>query len=575
MNISLTGNPFVDTGYFVLASKAGLAQPEKMTWTDVQRIYADGLELARANARLSGFTMVFGTNGPLTQSSYRPTGKKKEPSDTNIKAYTSILSALLHEAMHKGRSGPICEVCGASPSFDFDATVRSALAAAGVGDPGLKQIGRDWFPLAGSPGNDAQALPAGSRGLHICARCLFAVHYMPMGLMLVQGKLACFQSNLVRIAIELTGDIAQEYEARLAASTSKIELLGKKEGTTGLTRRLMKWMQKRRDVAKELERKLDDAHLTIWLFSNSGTGADCELMLVPNTAVQFLWRVEREGLDKDLEVLLKSESKRADEQLLMRVQDGRDYSGLYPFKTYKGASPGLFALYHQIVLGQSHRSLILAQSLARQRIADATPKERKALQKSSALEGKNASLQRSRIKNTMLTHAVKDGFELDEYWQMFPISGTHPLRVDWRGWRTLGYFLVNAEVEDIHDYLQPVNDRQATTIVAQDTTMKPRSDIQHMAQLYFDGFVCEKGIKRFKRDIIDEFNTRFGSGLNWLRDIFQRLATQEAGFTITEWDEFVQDDYGEPQPRELVFQLRLALANLYREYLVRQGRKQE
>jgi hypothetical protein len=568
--IQLSGNPFVDTGYYVLAALGRVSRPEDLTWEDVRRIYGNGLELAHANVRLKGFTMVFGTNGPLTQSGYRPKGNKKVLSDTNVAAYAGVLSAFLHEVEHDAPEQPLCEICGISHTFNFSDVIGDALGHAGIKDPGAKQIGRDWFPLAGSPGNDVQALPAASRGLHICAKCLFAVHYMPLGLMLVQGKLACFQSTPIRIAVEMTGDTVEQYQSFLAASSGKVELLGKKKGTTQITTQMLAWMRKRRDVMRD--GRLEEAHFTVWLFTNSGTNADCDLLQIPNDAMQFLWRVYREGLDSELENLLRDESKRADEQLLMRVLDRRDYARLYPYKTFEGASPRLFALYHQAVLGETANCLQLAQNLANDRIHTADAKERKVLRKPRVLEGTDGKRERSLVKRTMLNLAQSSGFDLDAYQSLFPVTQLTPLKVDWRGWRTLGYYMYQNTDEPVTDYSGYV-----TTAVPQQPemkggqAMKPRKDIKQIAQMYFDHWIGPdgKGIARFDREIFRGWNKNHGrdQGIAWLRQVFVELALKSPGFEIEDWDLFVQDEEGHPWPMELVFQMRLALANIYREYV--------
>src|SRR5271157_3622339 len=198
--IQLTGNPFVDTGLYVLSYLTGVTEPEQLTLEKIRTVYGDGSELAKANARLKSFTMVFGMNGPLMQTGYRPVGQKKVVSEKNILAYTSILSGFLDEMGKEELNYPMCEICGYEHSFNFDTVVREGLAKAGIGDKGIRQIAREWFPLAGSPGNDAQALPSASRSLSICAKCLFVVHYMPLGMMLMEKRLVCFQSNYPQIA---------------------------------------------------------------------------------------------------------------------------------------------------------------------------------------------------------------------------------------------------------------------------------------------------------------------------------------------------------------------------------------
>lgn len=60
-------------------------------------------------------------------------------------------------------------------------------------------IGRNWFPLAGSMGSDAQALPSASSGLNCCAKCLLAVQYLPQAGILMNGRLVLFQSTSIKL----------------------------------------------------------------------------------------------------------------------------------------------------------------------------------------------------------------------------------------------------------------------------------------------------------------------------------------------------------------------------------------
>ena len=76
MEITLTGNPFVDTGIFTI--KAHLAKEEKSDPKDVLQVkdIEDAFEskdgfarwLARANRQLKSFYMVVGTNSALVNT---------------------------------------------------------------------------------------------------------------------------------------------------------------------------------------------------------------------------------------------------------------------------------------------------------------------------------------------------------------------------------------------------------------------------------------------------------------------------------------------------------------------------
>ena len=163
MKIGLTGNPFVDTGLGVICS---LVRPEiddisQLTLAHIKSVHGDGTHLADLNSKLKAFTQVFGTNNPLFQPSYG-FKKGKGPSEINVKIYTSILNGLLSE-IGKSENGPRCWACGCQTNFNFSDVCKKAIIENGKNANDEKWIGRDWFPLAGSLGNDAQALPAASQ----------------------------------------------------------------------------------------------------------------------------------------------------------------------------------------------------------------------------------------------------------------------------------------------------------------------------------------------------------------------------------------------------------------------------
>lgn len=178
--MEFTGNPFVDGGLAVVTHLAGKSGIDELSLTDISKTFSDGSELCRANLRLKSFTMVFGTNGPLTQPAYKKSG-------ANEIIYKAVLRRLAGAMLDEGQAGEPCELTGIRTRFDFHQTCVEALREGGQKLPERKWVGRDWVPLAGSLGNDAQALPAASRPLHVSALALLALQFLPQGLFLSKG----------------------------------------------------------------------------------------------------------------------------------------------------------------------------------------------------------------------------------------------------------------------------------------------------------------------------------------------------------------------------------------------------
>ena len=59
MSISLTGNPFVDTGLAVLAFRSGCEHIEDLTLEKMKNVHGDGTELASRNSKLKSTTIIF------------------------------------------------------------------------------------------------------------------------------------------------------------------------------------------------------------------------------------------------------------------------------------------------------------------------------------------------------------------------------------------------------------------------------------------------------------------------------------------------------------------------------------
>jgi len=94
--MSLTGNPFVDTGLAVIAFRAGLDDVERLTVSDVQKVHGDGSDLAGFNEKLHSFTMVFTKNSLLTNASIRDRTER-------LKMYKGVVNELPAVSHVEGR----------------------------------------------------------------------------------------------------------------------------------------------------------------------------------------------------------------------------------------------------------------------------------------------------------------------------------------------------------------------------------------------------------------------------------------------------------------------------------------
>jgi hypothetical protein len=499
---------------------------EELEFSDIRRVYGDGSSMARQNQRLKSYTMVFGTNGALIQHQYKKIGK-------NEKVYRAMLRRLLDEAGREGVFGEPCDLTGIRSNLDFGNLSSEALRESGLpASDQMKWVGRDWIPLGGSLGNDAQALPGASRPLHVSALALFTLQYLPLGTFLFKGKLTCFQSTAAQLAQDLVGNVVRKNNASLDR-----EILGKGEGTKVVLEFLL-------NLFSELKEHRDEnvlppnTELLLWLFSNSGTGADCALEAIPDHALRFAFDASAQ-FNYEIRKLFARDPKDSRFQLFESIRARRDYPGLYPLKGWPGASSAFYSFYQLSVRGVDPTALLVAKRVAEIIVQQTAAKDRKTIRKPEFL--------RSNTGKNRVRQAISENLSLAEYDALFP-STRHPIRTSADGWNFIHFYLAKEDPQ-MGTYAPPVALK----------TTHPK--IVEIGNAYFD----QKGSKKVK-NVLDRLAQR-KLGVAWLQDVFCRLAEDPRykDFNFGTWDEFACDEDGRPRVFELLFQLRLYLANKYRE----------
>lgn len=529
--LELTGNPFVDTGLAVLAALVGLDELECLTIEQVREVHGNGNRLASWNGTLKSFTMVFTKNSLLTNPSIKDGSKRTA-------MYRSVVGGLLDRMWHEELAFP-CEACGASRTLDFDQLCRSSIT--GVVEKQTRFVGRDWFPLAGSMGSDAQALPAASRPVHLCAKCLFAVHYLPLGLILLDGRLAVFQSTSTEFWYELVRDIVHEVQGRTKAGN--FDTLGAKEGSRTLAKRLLALFERLQTAARFGEIPRGTA-LHAWRFTNSGASPECEITEVPNAALVFLWKAVRQGLRQEVEGLIDSDKKR-ERPFFRCIAERSEYRGLYPHGRMQGASPELFILYETEVCGRARRTLQLAHRLAHEALKGLKLKDLKKFQREEAF---SEPAIRNRFRGLMVRLAEQRDFGLDDYIRLFPYSDDDSgIQVRFDGWNLVRYYLHHAT----HPPAGPDDESSAESFPS------PKLDrVRYYAARIFADHVGTREKASFQSDVLSRM-ARGTIASRWLQGQFVRLAENHIGFTFEAWGRLCGLSTGRVFIGELLFQMRL------------------
>lgn len=648
-----TGNPFVDTGLCVVIARAKRMSKQVTTIDDLtaevfQDVVGDGSWLAEMNKRLKSYTMVFGNNGPLTQTGTNPLSQlesheqkiaqnKQEALDTKneiqklaqqlsnemnpreqeklrkrllkltskaktlrdkaaeleskleakqkkavsgfdrgVEEYKIVINTLLEDVLTGVHSlDTICECSGvykATRALSV-ASERIRQIGAELKDKSMSKredfgVGRDWFPLAGSF-NDAQALPAASRSANLSALCLLAVQFLPVGVLLLGKHLVCFQTNDVAIGKApifqfLVEDIHKQLIDRSEAQAGKLDTLGKGQGTTPTALVLFRQFEILQSYRRGLQLS-DYVTLNILTFSNSGTSPECEVTEVPNSALQFLWEAAR-LYHRELEGYLRTEGNDKEFQLLTRMQRKQHYPSFYPRKfkdsetkkdSIRVASRGLFELYNNRVLKVSNETLRTAEWVAEQlKQYLQSKKDSRTLTAMVRSFGDSQKMWDfyASVKGFLSNLAENGLLTLDEYISLFP-SQLHPLKANMnRGMRLIWYYLN-----------QDTSMAQRATINGETQSMFTHPKIKKFAKEIFCYYTQEKrwSLNKFKTRILEGFRRneiRASDVQLW----FERLAETHDGYTNEDWDDLCRDDTGNNVTHEVIFQLRLELANLYR-----------
>ncbi len=596
-SIAPTGNPFVDTGLYAMQARASELHSnqtvEVLTTDLLSKVLGDGTWLAKQNRQLNSFFMVC-TNSALVNSSSnkklysKPKGSREwgylDPEDEGWQEYVKTLLQLRDELMSLDMDATYdCESCGERPATQV-----------------LNRVGRDYFPLAGSLGNDAQALPAASRAPRVCAFCLIAVQWVPLGAIMFNGRLGCFQFTDSQLSQFFVGDTYRETSLRLASTSSieKVVVPGSKGGSIPAAQLLLERMRKLQQE-RASSNLPDYVTLNIWAFSNSGQDADCEIIEVPNSSLQFLWEAARSHWAEVTELLKREDAKKSDTQLLSCIERQRDYSGFYPLSGKKSrppASKSLYELYQTRVLGRPLAALRVADVLASKIYARLKSGDKQAIKMLAALLKENprwAKDQTIRVSvKKVFAELAEAGFlTLDDYAQLFPagnfkgdsdfdpehanefwLKPGRALRTTSEGWDVFWFYLHHAKSDADQNLFQSNSETQAETErkagnLAMFTNPKIKTFASDVFQYYLTnkgGTTPIRGLSWIKRNILEAFG-RGKITTGDLRRWFFNLAEIQAGYTNEEWDALCRDEQGRESTAELRFQFRLEIANLYRE----------
>ncbi len=303
-------------------------------------------------------------------------------------------------------------------------------------------------------------------------------------------------------------------------------------------------------------------------YSNAEISISVKFETLPNNFVLIIPQTLKNKISsKNFQALEKGETKfelqknvtitEQEYMALLDISGEKEYQDvikeLYVKSEYarkKWASIGLFDLYAQKILEFSDTILSLAKWLV--------------LNLKEHFKNDKDSEELTDYKiNEFLVELAAINFTLEDYLLLFPSAVSknindilHPLKRDYNNpiYSIIRFY-----------YRHPDLEKQSKTIVKDMSKYAhPKYPlIKKFAKDYFDYYIGKEGKDRFDKRILKAFSLEQIKPYH-IEDWFCILAeAQYEGYSNEEWDDLCRDENGASDVREVMFQLRLELANLY------------
>lgn len=269
---SYTGNAMLNNALMTIEALGGLKGVSEVTPALLSKLYKK-YDLKSLNTRLKSYTMLFTKNGPLHNDA-----------KNGLKVYDALMQKLLTDVELEGDK--VCEVSGLRFKTTFVDIFIDALKSIGLTDKEVEKkdtsLNRNWFPLIGGLGSDAQALPQAKFTIQIHPVCIAIMQFLPLSALLYKGGVLLIDSSNFQFARQFVEKNVKEIQKRIQATSVKESIENVRDFSKG--NYLLQAIQILED--KELDEA--DSDLNLWSFSNSGTGASCEIDRVPSSLLKKL-----------------------------------------------------------------------------------------------------------------------------------------------------------------------------------------------------------------------------------------------------------------------------------------------
>lgn len=353
-----TGNAILNNALMTIEALANVKSVAEITPNLLLDLYKSQ-DLKEINKRLKSYTMLFSLNNPLVNPA-------KKLDNAGEKTYNSLLLSIIHNFENQGSK--ICEVSGLRfektfESFYMDEIEKQKRAVRlkkldfkeekkiiGNLDNTDFSLNRSWFPLIGGLGSDAQALPQAKFAIQIHPICIVIMQFLPLAALLYKGRVLLIDSSNFDFSRAFVANNVKELKKRIELAKSNESIENVRDYSKG--NYLLIALQLLED--KKLEEEYSD--LNLWSFSNSGTGASCEIDRVPNSLIQKLLKLRKVSSIKNEvdNILRKNESAFS---FLESLEKNVEWWLLYPnvfgsgkkAVEYEGVSVKFLEIYFSVI----------------------------------------------------------------------------------------------------------------------------------------------------------------------------------------------------------------------------------
>lgn len=330
-----TGNPMLNNALMTIKALAGLSSISELT-TDVLRrlimkVHVElPYSLMELNKRFKSYTMLF------TRNSLLYNGK------SGAEIYQRLMIKIVDSFKNGGDN--VCDISGLQYDKPFSQLLSEVLRDLGVSEKDIAKkdltLNRCWFPLLGGLGSDAQALPMAKYTYNIHPIFIVILQFLSLSaLMYKKGLLLVDSSNLEISELYIQENVDEVIShAKVISSKSPIENI--KKFTKGHS------ILKALNVMKELKIDFGHSEVNFWSFSNSGTGADCDIDRIPNDLLLKLEVLYIRHKSELTRILCNSMYANS---FFESLESNIEWFGLYPNKTYEGVTIEFFESYWEVI----------------------------------------------------------------------------------------------------------------------------------------------------------------------------------------------------------------------------------